>query len=215
MKLHIYIILFIVVFLSCNNNKFTKDKNKGLNSLVIDSLPIGSDFFFKDLIDKEKEQKTFFEYYDVNNSNFKRIKTNQYSSFYKPTKADTFNEEDSFALQSISDYSFFDLVKVLPKKNNFYIMIFGGESIINDYDGNVFSVDRKDLVVIDENHKIISEMNLYYDYSNGIFARMKSFFIDKEGVIYIKYYFEDEEGSSKFSNVEKYMINDKGEILKK
>ena len=74
---------------------------------------------------------------------------------------------------------------------------------------------RKDLVLVNENNKIIDEINLYYDYSNGVFARTKLYFIDKKNNIYIKYYFEDEEGVSKFSKITKYNIQNTGMIVKK
>ncbi|OEK09819.1 hypothetical protein A8C32_09925 [Flavivirga aquatica] len=220
---HIYVVL-VLLFIGCKQNKnLTIINNEEVINYdtLANELPIGSKLLFYNLNDSIKSKGNFlkkvFHYYDsinkVENFNLKQIKTSKYGSFYKPNEADNLNEDDRFALQSINEYSFFDLVKMFNLENDFKAMIFKGGSSVYDYDGNVVLIDRKDLVVINKNEEIISEMNLYYDFSDGITAKTKFFYIDKNYNIYIKYYYEGEE-KSRFSNIEKYKILVNGVISK-
>lgn len=92
-------------------------------------------------------------------------------------------------------------------------MIFEGRSSNKDYDGNLMYTNRKDIVVLDFQNNVIDAMNIYYNYSDGIFARTKLFYIDQNYSISIRYYVEDEDGKAQFSEIEKYKITKDGSIL--
>lgn len=201
------------------------DSISNSSHLVQDSLtsklPIGSSLLLKNeleyKIEEQKKIENLFHYYDTINGipspNFKPIKTDKYTALYKPTKADTIHVKDKFALQSKTGYSYFNLVKVLPSINSNQILIFEGKSNIHDYEGNTIYTNRKDLVTVDSKKKIIDEMNIYYDYSDGINARTKLFFIDENYKLSIRYYYENEEGVTKFTPIKNYSINTNGKII--
>lgn len=242
MKTTIYILkylLFIILLLGCKNIKKQESLiSEGTKSQVkldsvykndyvvqdslISKLPIGNQLLLlNELGTKAKDLKkleNLFHHYDSINGipspYFKPIKVDKYTAFYKPTKADTINVKDIFALQSKIDYSYFDLVKVIQSKNSNQLLIFEGRSSIYDYDGNIIHTNRKDLVIVDSEMNIIDELNVYYNYSDGVNARTKLFFIDKNYIISIRYYFENEEGESKFTSIEKFKITNDGKILK-
>lgn len=203
-----------VVLDNSNSNLFFQDS-------IISKLPNGDPLLLSNKIEKKlnnKESlKNLFHYYDTINGipspNFNSIKISKYITFYKPTKADTIYVKDKFALQSKTNYSYFNLVKILPTLNSNQILIFEGKSTNQDYDGNLLHTNRKDLVTVDSNMRIIDEMNIYYNYSNGIYARTKLFFIDKNYKISIRYYYENEEGKTKFTSIITYKVKKDGKII--
>jgi len=234
MKIRVYIFLFVLFTFSCKkvqkenktivtknivSNSEKKDTSK-VSSLFVSKLPIGDRNLISDRLKgnnvNEKIVNAIFKYYDtidgVASPIFKPLNIELYNSFYKPSKADTINELDTFILQSETRHSFFKLVKILPSKNEYTPMIFEGRLSKQDYDGNVFFVNRKDLVIVSNKNNIIDEMNLYYDYNDGINVKTKLFFIDEDYKIYIRYYNENEEGKSKFSNIETFQILNNGII---
>ena len=73
--------------------------------------------------------------------------------------------------------------------------------------------NRKDLVVIDIENNIIGAINIYYNYSDGIFSRTKLFYVDEDYTISLRYYDEDEEGETQFSGIENYKIAKDGKIF--
>jgi len=226
MKTYYYIIIYLTLLISCKSsieNKSIEKVNKIENivredlSSLISNLPIGK----KELLEikvKDIESIKLFEYYDtingISSPNFKVIKSIKYKSFYKPTKSNTINDEDSFFLKTNDKYEFFDLVKILPKKNQNSIYVFEGVSSTYDYDGNTIFINRKDLVVVNNESEIIDEINIYFNYSDGIIARTKLFFIDENYTLYLRYYNENEENKINFTDITKYLITSEG-IIKK
>jgi len=227
------ILLICCCFYACKNTKTHHDDVSEKNHLVVEQsfqqenkeslLPIGK----KEILNKTKGEKSnyaylevinLFKYYDSINGEpplgFKFLDIPKYNSLYKPTSSDTRIAQDSKLLKSYKEYGYFKLVKMLPKKFNREVLIFEGASRINDYDGNELIINRKDLVVFDaENHKIIDEINLYYDYNDGIVARTKLFFIDESYTIYTRYFSENEEGNYHMSGLSQFSISNSG-ILK-
>ncbi|QXP54513.1 hypothetical protein H0I25_10475 [Cellulophaga sp. HaHa_2_95] len=226
-------VLICFFLLSCGNkakqvnddfdkkNHITKEQSLNQNP-EISPLPIGK----KDIIDETKgnasykylEATNLFKYYEsakgIPSVAFKFLDFPKYNSLYKPTRSDTIIEQDSRILKSQKEYEYFQLVKVLPKKLGKDILIFEGVSKINDYDGNELIINRKDLVIFDsEKNKIIDEINLYYDYNDGINARTKIFYIDENYNLFLRYFSENEEGDYNISEVNQYLISNKG-ILK-
>lgn len=233
---YLYFVTIIVIIFSCKNTKkqiqnvnIVKNKNDTINLInndttlypFISKLPLGSN----QLISKELEKlninkiilKNIFRYYDtidgIASPFFKPINIPKYNSFYKPSKADTLKRSDIFVLKSKENYPFFKLTRVISLNNKNLALIFEGQSTNYDYDGNNLFINRKDIVIIDSKNKILDEMNLYYAYSDGINAKNKFFLIDVEFNIYIRYYFENEEGKSRFSEIERYKILPNGKII--
>ncbi len=221
------ILLIIVLFISCkpNNSNPLKDeiakeqRREDLASLT-SKLPIGVEKILTlgELEEENLELINIFKYYDTINGkpslHFKPIESSKYKSFYKPTKSDSINNEDSFFLKTDEEYPFYRLTKILPKKGEKSVLIFEGLSSIPDYDGNLININRKDLVVVDATSTIIDEMNIYFSYTDGIIARTKLFFIDKDYNLYIRYFNEGEEDNISFSEIFKYMITSEGKIVK-
>jgi len=230
----IYLFIVISLFLGCKNDTkniniskndsiaIYHNPNKTIQDTLKTKLPIGK----KELLLKNIEHRIakdssllleIFKYYDTINGiaspNFPIIKNQKLNLFYKPKISDSKELKDSFFLKSERGYNFFNLVKELPYYENKTISIFSGKSSNLDYDGNMIFTNRKDLVILDNNHNIIDAINIYYDYSDGIYAKTKLFFIDNDYTISIRYYKENEEGESNFSDIKKFKITNEGEIL--
>ncbi|MFD0864178.1 hypothetical protein ACFQ1M_18325 [Sungkyunkwania multivorans] len=161
---------------------------------------------------------TIFEYYsEVDakpNPNFQEILDSPFNSFYKPKLADEKEDVDSFFLSSEEGYTFFKHVKKLPQFSDNSIMVFSGSSSNYDYDGNTIYTQRMDLVIVDDKKNIIDALNIYYDYSDGIVAKTKLFYIDESYNIFVRYVVVGEEGNHKISGLEAYKITQKGRIVK-
>ncbi|MFL0066873.1 hypothetical protein V2595_14710, partial [Tenacibaculum maritimum] len=165
-------LISLFLFINCkskNHNKLDKNKtviqieNKEDFSLLQSKLPIGKKELIKEKLDNEYINSVkLFNYYDTINGEpslyFKPIKNLKYNSFYKPTSSDSRNEEDVFFLRTNDTYNYFKLTKVLPKKNNYSILIFDGLSSALDYDGNPINISRKDIVILNSSLKIVDEM---------------------------------------------------------
>jgi len=190
--------------------------------ISIDSFSIGKkEMLLENLNSKVRDEPSLlteiFKYYDTINgvasSHFKETENSQYVLFYKPDVSDSKELEDSFFLKSEEGYDFFKVVKEFSFYDNKKILIFEGRSSNEDYDGNIVYTNRKDIVTIDSKNNIVDAMNVYYSYSDGIFAQTKLFYIDENHIISIRYYSEDEEGNTTFSEIEKYEITKEGGIL--
>ncbi|WP_299219232.1 hypothetical protein [uncultured Aquimarina sp.] len=236
-KLSLVIIYFFVgisLLSSCRNNTKNIDTSKSdsiainhnINIIQEDSLktklPIGKKELLLNNINSEITKNSsllieIFKYYDTINGiaspNFPIIKNQRLNSFYKPEISDSKELKDSFFLKSEKGYDFFKLVKEIPYSRNKTILIFEGKSSNLDYDGNMIFTNRKDIVVLDKNLNIMDATNIYYDYSDGIYAKTKLFFIDNDYTISIRYYSENEEGQAIFSGIEKYKITEEGKIV--
>ncbi|WP_027392897.1 hypothetical protein [Aquimarina latercula] len=228
------IIILLLLFLSCKNNTKNIDLSKkdsiainyNLNKATQDTLKIKLPIGKKELLLKDLEGKIakdssllleILKCYDTINGiasiHFKTIDDVNLNSFYKPNLSDSKELKDSAFLKSEEGYNFFKLVKKLSVMNDKKLSIFEGKSSSLDYDGNMIFTNRKDLVILDNKNNIVDALNIYYSYSDGIFAKTKLFFIDKDYSISIRYYMEDEEGKVNFSDIEKFKITNEGEIL--
>lgn len=221
-----------IIVLCCKHNveeTISISTNQSITSSInvntkisIDSFSIGrTEILLENLNSKVKEKQSLlteiFKYYDTINgiasSHFKEIENSQYNLFYKPDLSDSRESEDSFFLKSDEGYDFFKVVKEFSYYDKKKIVIFEGRSSNKDYDGNLIYTNRKDLVVVDVENDIIDAMNIYYNYSDGIFSRTKLFYVKEDYTISLRYYDEDEEGESQFSGIEKYKITNDGNII--
>ncbi|MGY3793355.1 hypothetical protein [Aquimarina sp. 433] len=233
--------LIIILILFVTNSLFScKYSEKKVNTNISDSIAVNSDqngilkdtlktklpLGKKELLLKDLESKIandssllseILKYYDTINGNpsihFKAIDDSNFNSFYKPNLSDSKNPKDSVFLKSEGGYYFFKLVKKLSFVNDKKLLVFEGKSSSLDYDGNMIFTNRKDLVILDNKNNIVDALNIYYNYSDGIFAKTKLFFIDEDYYISIRYYMEDEEGRTNFSDIEKFKITNEGKIV--
>ncbi|MBQ4804458.1 hypothetical protein J8L88_16475 [Aquimarina sp. MMG015] len=230
----IYVLLVTNFLFSCKYSKknidtnindsiaINSDQNRLLEDTLKTKLPIGKKELLLNNIESKiaKDSSLLLEilkYYDTINGiasiHFKTIDDVNLNSFYKPDLSDSKDSKDSVFLKSEEGYNFFKLVKELSIINDKKLSIFEGKSSSLDYDGNMIFTNRKDLVILDNKNNIVDALNIYYSYSDGIFAKTKLFFIDKDYSISIRYYMEDEEGKVNFSDIEKFKITNEGEIL--
>ena len=189
---------------------------------TIDTLPIGlSEIMNEDFqihLDNEedyKKYKSIFDYYDLLYKK-KSIKLDEefHNLSYAPKKTSILDRDkhpllgDEENEKKLKVYSF-KTIKKLPKIGDLQILILSGKTPYNEYN----KINRMDLVILNKELKIINEFNLYYTYASEISTKQKFFLIDQDYNIHIRYYFEKEGKSPYFSDTEKYMITNKGNIL--
>ncbi len=222
MKLLNFLILIFIV-LGCknkNSNNIEKTVNNSTMSypdqpFLRTNLPVGDNEIFSKKVNDNEYLKLSDVFKSYNNSFGKSTLDSEkiFSLTYKPTKSDTLDTEEIGVLKSKDGYEPFNLDQILPKKNNFEILIFNGQSVTYDYDGNEIITPRKDLVIYDsKQNKIIDEMNIYFDYTDGIVAQTKLYLIDKNHNIFIRYYQEMEEKKHNFSALKNFIISEDGKI---
>ena len=227
----LFSLIISVVFLNCKG-KIEENTAIIIEEIVtpainnkeasIDHFLIGKkEILLEDLNSKIAEEPPLiteiFKYYDTINGvaslHFKEIENSQYNLFYKPDISDSRELEDSFFLKSEVGYDFFKIVKEYSFFDKKKILIFEGRSSNEDYDGNLIYTNRKDLVVVDFENNIIDAINIYYNYSDGIFASTKFFYIEQDYYISLRNYGEDEEGKTQFYDIKKYRITKEGNII--
>lgn len=200
-----------------NAEETTKDSiiSKQIPAFSRTDLPVGKiEILSKEINTKEHSKSIEILKYFSNSFGKSSLDSNEiFSLIYKPSKSDTLNPKEIGVLKSTDDYSPFVLNQILSKKSNYECLIFEGQSVTSDYDGNEIVTPRKDLIIYDsKQNKIIDEMNLYFDYTDGIVAQTKLYFIDEDYNIFLRYYKESEEGNPVFSPIKKFVISELGKL---
>ncbi|WP_055446359.1 hypothetical protein [Lacinutrix mariniflava] len=223
------IIALVVLCFACKSNTsdISKIENPKLEikkptDSITRTLPIGisklMDKDFKlDTNDDEgsKEYKSIFDFYDTLLKSDSTKLYNKYSTLsYIPDKS-FIQEKDKHPLlgdeenQTDLKTKPFNIVKILPKSGDFNVVIVSGTTPYNEY----HSINRMELLTLNNELEIIDEFNIYYAYASEISTKQKFFFIDKSYNIFIRYYFEKEEKPSYFSEVKKYKLSPNGKII--